>query len=71
MKNQAGLLGSAIENTIQKQWIGVMVTSKPCSARRLANLRALVERNRFIAPIGRAPPGTFRFRRKRRRQAAQ
>ena len=34
-------------------------------------LRALVGRNRFIAPIGRAPPHTFGFRREWRREAAQ
>jgi hypothetical protein len=34
-------------------------------------LRALVGRNRFIAPIGRAPLPTFRFKRERRREAAQ
>jgi hypothetical protein len=50
--------GCRIENTIRKQWIDVMMASKPCSARG-ANLRALVGRNRFIAPIGRAPPQTL------------
>jgi hypothetical protein len=62
--------GCVIENTVRKQWIGGVVASEPCSARGTGEF-APVGRNRFIAPIGRAPSHTFGFRRKRRREAAQ
>src|ERR1700680_13483 len=64
------------ENTGRKQRIAGMRTPEPCSASRagegsLCIAGALVGRNRFIAPISRAPPRTFRFRGKRRRGAAK
>jgi hypothetical protein len=58
----------SIENTICKQWIAVFVACEPCSIR---NADAVVRRNRFIAPIGRAAPPPFELRRKRLRGAAQ